>query len=132
MYLKRRETILAHYFITQGGSHSIRVREVVASASAPSAMCATTSSRPESSPTSDAAARALGLAADAIVPVAMPPGQEAYNIDAVWARIAIELDEARLVQLDRLRVGQRGLSLRELADALGRAGRMVVEGIVKA
>jgi uncharacterized protein len=80
----------------------------------------------------DAAARALGLAADAIVPVAMPPGQEAYNIDAVWARIAIELDEARLVQLDRLRLGQRGLSLRELADALGRAGRMVVEGIVKA
>jgi hypothetical protein len=56
----------------------------------------------------------------------------AYNIDAVWARIAIELDEARLVQLDRLRLGQRGLSLRELADALGRAGRMVVEGIVKA
>ena len=80
----------------------------------------------------DAAARALGLAADAIVPVAMPPGREAYNIDAVWARIAIELDEARLVQLDRLRLGQRGLSLRELADALGRAGRMVVEGIVKA
>jgi predicted GTPase len=80
----------------------------------------------------DAAARALGLAADAIVPVAMPPGREAYNIDAVWARIAIELDEARLVQLDRLRVGQSGLSLRELADALGHAGRTIIKGIIEA
>jgi hypothetical protein len=58
----------------------------------------------------DAAARALGLAAAAIVPVAMPPGREAYNIDAVWARIAIELDEARLVQLDPLRANDRETS----------------------
>jgi uncharacterized protein len=62
----------------------------------------------------------------------MPPGREAYNIDAVWARIAIELDEARLVQLDRLRVGQSGLSLRELADALGHAGRTIIKGIIEA
>jgi hypothetical protein len=45
-------------------------------------------------------ARALELRVDAIVPVAMPPGRESYNIDALWARIAIELDEAKLVQLD--------------------------------
>jgi predicted GTPase len=62
----------------------------------------------------DAAARTLDLRADAIVPVAMPPGREAYNIDALWARIAVELDEATLVQLDRPRVGQQGQSLREL------------------
>src|SRR5450631_1930458 len=32
-------------------------------------------------------ARALDLRVDAIVPVAMPPGREPYNLDALWARI---------------------------------------------
>jgi uncharacterized protein len=80
----------------------------------------------------DAAARALDLPVDAIVPVAMPPGREPYNLDALWARIAGELDEAKLVQLDRLRVGQQGLSLRELAVQLGHAGRTIIKGIVQA
>jgi len=80
----------------------------------------------------DATARALDLRVDTVVPVAIPPGRESYNLDALWARIAIELDEASLVQLDRLRVGQQGLSLRELADQLGHAGRTIIKGIVKA
>lgn len=80
----------------------------------------------------DAAARALNLPVDAIVPVAMRPGREAYNLDALWARIAVELDEAKLVQLDRLRVGQEGVSLRDLANQLGHAGRVIIKGIVKA
>jgi predicted GTPase len=79
-----------------------------------------------------AAARALDLPVDAIVPVAMPPGRGAYNLDALWARIAVELDEAKLVQLDRLRVGQQGLSLREVVDQLGHAGRTIMKSIVKA
>jgi hypothetical protein len=62
----------------------------------------------------------------------MPPGREIYNIDALWARIAAELDEAKLVQLDRLRVGQKGLSLRELVKAFGHAGQTVIKGMVKA
>ena len=78
----------------------------------------------------NAVARALDLPIDTIVPVAMPPGRAPYNLDALWARIAVELDEAKLVQLDRLRVGQQGLSLRELADQLGHAGRTIVKGIV--
>jgi len=80
----------------------------------------------------NATARALDLRVDAIVPVAMPPGRKSYNLDALWARIAVELDEAKLVQLDRLRVGQQGLSLHELADQLGHAGRTIIKGIVKA
>jgi hypothetical protein len=80
----------------------------------------------------DAAARTLDLAVDAVVPVAMPPGREPYNIDALWARIAVELDEAKLAQLDRLRVGQQGLGLRELAATLGRAGGAIIKGMVKA
>jgi predicted GTPase len=80
----------------------------------------------------DAVARTLALRADAIVPVAMPPGREHYNLDALWARIATELDEAKLVQLDRLRLGQQRLSLRETAEQLGRAGRFIIEGVIKA
>jgi predicted GTPase len=77
-------------------------------------------------------ARALDLPAGAIVPVAMPPGRKPYNIDALWARIAVELDDAKLVQLDRLRIGGQGISLRELANQLGQAGRFIIEGIARA
>ena len=79
----------------------------------------------------NAVAGALALRADAIVPVAMPPGREPYNLDTLWARIAVELDEAKLAQLDRLRVGGQRLSLRELADQFGHIGRTIVKGIVK-
>jgi uncharacterized protein len=79
----------------------------------------------------DAVASTLDVSAHAIVPVAMPPGREPYNLDALWARIAVEIDEAKLAQLDRLRVG-RGLNLRELAGQLGRSGRLIVESIVRA
>ena len=79
----------------------------------------------------DSVAKVLGLSVEAIVPVAMPPERETYNVDALWAAIALELDEAKLVQLDRLRVGRRGLNLRELAGQLGQAGRFVVQGIVR-
>jgi predicted GTPase len=80
----------------------------------------------------DAVARALDMPADAIVPVAMPPGREPYNLDALWGRLAVELDEAKLVQLDRLRIGHGRLDLRELMDQLGHAGRVIIKGIVKA
>jgi predicted GTPase len=80
----------------------------------------------------DAVARALDLPADAIVPVALPACREPYNLDALWARIALELDEAKLVQLDRLRVGQQRLNLRELAHQFGHAGRIIIKGIVEA
>jgi predicted GTPase len=82
--------------------------------------------------TIDAIAGALALSAEAIVPVAMPPDREPYNIDALWARIAVELPQAKLVQLDRLRLGARRLNLRELAGQLGHAGRFLLEGIAKA
>jgi len=79
----------------------------------------------------NAVAGALDLRVDAIVPVAVPPGRESYNLDALWARIAAELDEAKLAQLDRLRIGQQRLNLRELADQLGHAARTIVQATVK-
>lgn len=79
----------------------------------------------------DSTATALALPAAAIVPVAMPPGREPYNLDALWARIAVEIDQAKLVQLDRLLIGGRKLNLRELAGQLGHAGRFVLETFAK-
>jgi hypothetical protein len=40
-------------------------------------------------------------------------------------------DDARLVQLDRLRIGGQGTNLRELANQLANAGRFIIEGIAK-
>ena len=80
----------------------------------------------------DAISDTLTLAPQIIVPIAMPPDRNAYNIDALWARIAVEIDEAKLVQLDRLRVGYQGLSWRELASQIGHAGRLLIKGIANA
>jgi predicted GTPase len=79
----------------------------------------------------EAAARALDVSVAAVVPIAMPPGRASYNLDALWARIAAELVEAKLVQLDRLLLGQKGLSLRALADQLGRAGRTIIKAVIE-
>jgi len=54
----------------------------------------------------------------------MPPGREFYNVDALWARIGLEIDEAKLVQLDRLRLNHKELSLGALAGQLGHTGRI--------
>jgi hypothetical protein len=78
----------------------------------------------------NAAARTFDVPADVIVPVAMPPGREPYNIDALWAAIAAQLDEAKLAQLDRLRVGQQRLGLGELVESFRHAGRTIIKGIV--
>jgi predicted GTPase len=74
----------------------------------------------------------LNLAPEVVVPIAIPPDRDAYNIDALWARIAVEVDEAKLVQLDRLRVGHQRLNLRELAGQIGRAGRLLIKGVANA
>ena len=80
----------------------------------------------------DAVARALEVPAESIVPVAMPPGLEPYNIDALWARISVELPEAKLAQLDRLRVGSQRSSLRNLVRDISRTGRTVIQTVAAA
>jgi hypothetical protein len=78
----------------------------------------------------DATAAMLGFAAEDVVPVAVPPDGVPYNIDALWARIAKEIDEAKLVQLDRLRVGHQRLGLREVGRQIENAGRFLVKGVL--
>jgi hypothetical protein len=51
----------------------------------------------------NAAARAFDFPEDAIVPIAMRPGCETYNTDALWTKVAAELDVAKLVPPDRSR-----------------------------
>ena len=79
----------------------------------------------------DSVARVLDLPIDAIVPVAMPPGLAPYNLDAVWARIALAIDEAKLVQLDRLRFNEPAFRLRQLPQQLGDAGRLIIKGLLQ-
>ena len=80
----------------------------------------------------DAAARALDLPVTVVVPLAVPPNRDPYNLDALWARIAVELDDAKLVQLDRLRIGQKAMNLRTLAVQFGRAGRTIIKAVIEA
>jgi uncharacterized protein len=79
----------------------------------------------------DSVAAALAIPAHAVVPVAMPQGREPYNVDALWTRMLREFDEAKLVQLDRLRVGHSGISVRETLEQLGNTGRLIVKGLVQ-
>jgi hypothetical protein len=60
----------------------------------------------------------------------MPPDGSPYNIDALWSRIAEEVDEAKLVQLDRIRVGHQRLSLREMARQIEHAGRFLIKSAI--
>jgi predicted GTPase len=79
----------------------------------------------------DSVARILDLPIDAIVPVAMAPGLAPYNLDALWGRIALAIDEAKLVQLDRLRFTEPSFRLRELPQQLGDAGRLIIKGMLR-
>ena len=76
-------------------------------------------------------ARTLELQVNTIVPVAVPPGQKPYNLDALWARIGLEIDEAKLVQLDRLRFSEPSFRLRELPQQLSDAGRLIIKELLR-
>ena len=75
----------------------------------------------------EAVAGELALPLNALVPVAL--AGEPYNIDALWARIALELGEAQLVQADRLRQG--GASLAARVAPFTQAGRWILQAVVK-
>lgn len=64
-------------------------------------------------------AATLGTPADAVVPVAMPPGGEPWNIEFLWARIARDLEEAKFRQMERLRL-QKG-TWRDVTRQVGQA-----------
>jgi predicted GTPase len=57
----------------------------------------------------------LGVKGDAIVPVAMRPGADAWNTEVLWGCIAARLDEAKRRKLQRLRLARGGWSWPEVA-----------------
>jgi predicted GTPase len=79
----------------------------------------------------DSVARTLDVPVETIVPVAIPPGVKPYNLDALWARIALEIDEAKLVQLDRLRFSEPSFRLRQLPQQLSDAGRLIIKELLR-
>lgn len=52
-----------------------------------------------------AVAHALDLAEEDVVPVALPPGREAWNVAAVWDRVLGSLDAARHARFERVVAG---------------------------
>jgi predicted GTPase len=71
-------------------------------------------------------AATLAFPPEDLIAIALRPGAEAYNIDALWAALQRSLPKARYAQLDRLRLKtgwKRNLS--EAYDAALRSGRIV-------
>jgi predicted GTPase len=71
-------------------------------------------------------AAALAFQLEDLIAIALRPGAEAYNIDALWAALRRALPKARYAQLDRLRLKtgwKRNLS--EAYDAALRSGRIL-------
>ena len=76
-------------------------------------------------------ARELDMPEDAVVPVALAPGRDTYNIDMLWGSIAQRLAESRSRQLERIRAGRSGLSLREVAGQLSGSVRLITRMVTK-
>lgn len=68
-------------------------------------------------------AEELGLSAASIVPVSLAPGREPYNLDALHARIAASLPEARHAQIARAYATPVALEWRREFDRVVKAGR---------
>jgi hypothetical protein len=77
-----------------------------------------------------AVAEALDLPEDAVVPVALPPGGAAWNVDALWTRLSGEMDAARAARFERLREAGDRVGPREVAGQLGRLGLDAVRAAI--
>lgn len=75
----------------------------------------------------DAVSHDLAISIDDIVPVSL--GTPAYNIDALWARIALALPDARRAQLVRRLQHGKNLSWSRLWSQAAGAGRVLVRTI---
>jgi small GTP-binding protein len=75
----------------------------------------------------DAVARTLDVPVSAIVPVANRQGDRPYGAEAVWVRMAIEMTEAQLRQMDLLRGGQNKMPWKETANQIIKSGQFVTE-----
>ncbi|WP_424814694.1 GTPase family protein [Roseococcus sp. YIM B11640] len=79
----------------------------------------------------DSVASALGLPVDSVVPVAVPDGAAAWNIEALWAHIAAGLDGARRSRHERLREEGAHPGLATEANRAVRGGWSLLKSALK-
>ena len=72
----------------------------------------------------ESVSKTLGMDIEAIVPVAMPPGADAWNTEVLWGCIAARLDEAKFRQLARVKLARAGSSWKEVAGQAINLGRL--------
>lgn len=60
------------------------------------------------------------------IPLSLPPNQQHYNLDALWATIAVVLSEAQLTALDRELKLSGGFSVQKTFDQCYQGGRFMV------
>jgi hypothetical protein len=75
-------------------------------------------------------AEALDLPEEVILPVALPPGGTAWNVDALWTRLFGEMDAARAARFERLREAGGRVATREVAGQFGRLGLDAVRAAI--
>lgn len=80
----------------------------------------------------DAIAALLLVPEDAVVPVALPEGLPAWNVEPLWARIQKELDAARRTRNERLRDAVGKESFRTEAGRAWRSGAAFVKNVWRA
>ncbi len=68
----------------------------------------------------------LGFDREPRVPVALPPGEEPYNLDALWAAIGASLKDAQLTALDRTLKQRGGFSLARTFAQCREGGRFLL------
>jgi predicted GTPase len=80
----------------------------------------------------EATAKAIHIPLTDAIPVALPADAAAYNVDLVWARIAVLLPQAQQVQLNRLMTESRGgWSVSEILSQAAAGGKTLLNAVLK-
>jgi hypothetical protein len=79
----------------------------------------------------EAVASALELPEASVIPVALPPGGTPWNIEALWAHLANEMDAARAARLERLRDAEDRFDFKREAGKVGQLGLDAVRAMLR-
>jgi predicted GTPase len=78
-----------------------------------------------------AVAAALDLPAEDVVTIALPPGEEPWNLEALWHRLLVQLEAARHTRFERLRETAGRLDPRAEAVRLLALGKGAVKAALR-
>lgn len=77
----------------------------------------------------EAVAAALDVAPEEVVPVALPPGEPPWNVEALWDKLASGLDAARHARFERLREGAARFDAGEAAGQAMAAAKWALRAV---